>query len=453
MKTQNLHYITASFEHVANKIELTNIHDFCQLIDRHHIKEVFIAEKENHFAIAYHQFILTIAQNEFKNIEDYKTATLNNFAKANDFYEAQVLNIKTFENFKLMKTCGIQDATLFKTIEEQNYIEGFNQLLQHQKENKITNLSLKNPFELYRFASENHFENFDQFFEAYKKGFTNFSEQNLAIEKGFTVAKDYTEAIENGFVNYLTYSQAKELGIKTFSEYEKKFTLEIDGENLIHDQKLLLLLLNKIEQGKKVSLNKIKSLLEIEKQEYHFINNQLPDWFKETLIDNEALAKFLIKNENAIKIGNYDTDGEFFEIKPLNDRSVVIDGSNVAHNSKSSSDNKPYIQNLITLVKFLKKKGFTDIIVVADASLRHKVSDKEKLEELEKETTYFVAPAETTADSFLLSMVKAKHCMLISNDTFKDFKMVDSWVAANVDYFRLTFMITKDGVFMPDLDK
>jgi len=31
--------------------------------------------------------------------------------------------------------------------------------------------------------------------------------------------------------------------------------------------------------------------------------------------------------------------------------------------------------------------------------------------------------------------------------------MKDSWLAANIDYFRLTFMITQDGVIMPELEK
>ena len=453
MKTQNLQYIAADMQHVANKMEIKNILDFCQLIEKHHVKEVFVLEKENDFAIVYQQFLLTITQNGYENLDDYRLATTNNFAKAKDFYEAQSLNIHTFENFELMRTCGIQDATVFKTIDDKNYIEGFKQLLNYQTENEITTHAFKNPYELYTFASENHFDTFDQFFQSYKNGFTNFPEQNIALEKGFTLAKEYKEAIENGFGNYTDYIEAKKKGIATLDEYAKKSSLEIDDENCIHDQKILLLMLSKIDQGKKVSLNKIKALFEKEKEEYRFANKQLPDWFKVTLTENETFTEFLLKNENAIKIGDYDVDGEFFEIKPLNDRSVVIDGSNVAYNSNTSNDNKPYFQNLITLVSFLKKKGFSEITIIADASLRHKVADKEKLIELEKNATYIVAPAETTADVFLLSMVKMKHCLIISNDTFKDYKVVDPWIATNIDYFRLTFMITKDGVFMPDLDK
>ena len=105
------------------------------------------------------------------------------------------------------------------------------------------------------------------------------------------------------------------------------------------------------------------------------------------------------------------------------------------------------------MVKFLKKKGFTDIVIVADASLRHKVTDKQNLQPLEKEALYYVAPAATTADTFLLSMVKSKHSLLVSNDTFREYKVQDAWIAANIDYFKLTFLIKDNEVIMPELDK
>ena len=332
-------------------------------------------------------------------------------------------------------------------------MEGYKKVVDYLYQNKDLTISFKNPYELYTFATENHFETFDQFFKAFQNGFTNLLEQNIAVEKGFVLASEYKDATDNGFRDYEIYKEAATLGIKTIAVYEKKFHLEDDDEECVHDQKVLLLLLSKIDQGKKISLNKLKTLFEAELKTYQNEKQELPSWFTSTLTDNDSLITFLTKNEKAIKLGDYDTEGEFFEIKPLNDRNVIIDASNVAHNSNGSKDSIPYLQNIISMVKFLKKKGFTEIVVVADASLRHKVVDKEKLEELEKETSYFVSPAETSADTFMLSMVKSKHCLLVSNDTFRNYKIKDSWLAANIDYFRLTFMITKDGVVMPDLDK
>ncbi|WP_264519899.1 NYN domain-containing protein [Flavobacterium sp. N1994] len=453
MKTQNLQYVTADLSLIANTIEIKAIDDFCQLIEKHHVREVFLDSNLDNFAIAYHNFLLAIPRKEFKTLDDYRNAAIYNFERASDYYEAQLLNIKTYENFELLKTSGVQDPELYKTMDSKKFMEGYQQVVAYLDQIQDKSHSFKNPYELYTFATENQFENFDQFFNAFQKGFTNLHEFEIAKERGFTVASEYKEAMNNGFRDFEIYKEAQDMGITTIDEYEQKFHLENNDENCIHDQKVLLLLLSKIDQGKKVGLNKLKTLFEEELKAYQNQEKKLPSWFTTTLNDTESLIAFLTKNEKAIKLGDYDADGEYFEIKPLNDRNVVIDASNVAHNSQGNKDSKPTIQNIITMVKFLKTKGFTDIVVIADASLRHKVTDKEKLEELEKEATYFVAPAETSADTFLLSMVKSKHCLLISNDTFREYKVKDSWLAANIDYFRLTFIITPEGVIMPELEK
>lgn len=207
-----------------------------------------------------------------------------------------------------------------------------------------------------------------------------------------------------------------------------------------------------MEQNKKASLNKLHSLLEQALDEYKTPNsNQLGDWFSRSFEKSEDMSNFLLKNANVKKFGSFDVDGEFFEINTIKDRSIVIDGSNVAHNNKNGENEKPMIAHLITMVNFLKKEGFTEILIIADASLRHKLGDVERINELGKIAKYEIAPASTSADTFLISHVKSRHCLLLSNDTFKEYKVADAWVAANIDYYRLTFMINNGEVFMPDL--
>jgi hypothetical protein len=79
------------------------------------------------------------------------------------------------------------------------------------------------------------------------------------------------------------------------------------------------------------------------------------------------------------------------------------------------------------------------------------LGDGERIKELGQLAKYEIAPAATSADTFLISHVKSRHCLLLSNDTFKQYKVSDSWTATNIDYYRLTFMITNGEVFMPDL--
>jgi hypothetical protein len=77
------------------------------------------------------------------------------------------------------------------------------------------------------------------------------------------------------------------------------------------------------------------------------------------------------------------------------------------------------LANLITIIKFLKEKGFTDIIIIADASLRHKLGDAESLKQMVQLAKHEITPALKSAGTFLISHVKPRHCMVLSNDTFK----------------------------------
>jgi len=43
------------------------------------------------------------------------------------------------------------------------------------------------------------------------------------------------------------------------------------------------------------------------------------------------------------------------------------------------------------------------------------------------------------------------HCLLLSNDTFQEWKAHDPWVAENIDFYRLSFLINQDSVLLPDV--
>jgi hypothetical protein len=124
----------------------------------------------------------------------------------------------------------------------------------------------------------------------------------------------------------------------------------------------------------------------------------------------------------------------------------------VAHGSPGKHREKPTVRNMLLMVDFLKAKGFTDITVFSDAALRHRLEETELLKDIKAQCTYRETPAETAADLFLIAFVKRHHCLIVSNDTFREWKMQDSWVAENMDYYRLSFLIKGAEVLMPDLD-
>jgi len=55
------------------------------------------------------------------------------------------------------------------------------------------------------------------------------------------------------------------------------------------------------------------------------------------------------------------------------------------------------------------------------------------------------SPARTSADNFIIKYAKEKNAIIISNDTFSDWKEKDAWVKLNIDKYRIPFMII-DGI-------
>jgi len=454
MKNPNRHYIKASVLQASTIIELENLTDFTRFVEVHSHKEIFILSEATKFAVLNNSTLLQLDSNGYNSIEDYKKALQSGFPDAATFYDALSTGITTYEAYDLISKCGISDKYIYDAIEKQGYLNGFETYKSHIEKEEIAKKehNFQNPFELYTFANKNGFKDFPNFFKAFERGFMQLSEFKVATEKGFCDAGEYKNAMTKGFPNQETFKRAIETNVETFQQLSQKENLEIAYPNLLHDQSILLFILSKLEQGKKASVNKISLLLETDLDEYkNPETKEIFSWFSTSLQDLTAISEFLKSNHDVKKFGTYDPDGEFFEVNTIKDRSIVIDGSNVAHNTKKGKEEKPIIANLIIMVNFLKSKGFTDILIIADASLRHKLADLENLEELSKIAKYEIAPAATTADSFLISHVKSKHCLLLSNDTFKDHKILDSWTALNIDYYRLTFMITDGEVFMPDL--
>jgi hypothetical protein len=97
-------------------------------------------------------------------------------------------------------------------------------------------------------------------------------------------------------------------------------------------------------------------------------------------------------------------------------RTVIVDGSNVAH---SSEGEKALLQNIRVVREKLIEEGY-EPIVLADAALRHQIDDEHGFEALVEEGTIRQAPAGTDADYFILSFARELDANIVSNDRFKD---------------------------------
>lgn len=103
-------------------------------------------------------------------------------------------------------------------------------------------------------------------------------------------------------------------------------------------------------------------------------------------------------------------------MEAVESRTVIIDGSNVAH---STEGEKAALENIRVVRAKLIEEGY-EPVVLADAALRHQIDDEPGFERLVEDGTIKQAPAGTDADYFILSFARELGANIVSNDRFKD---------------------------------
>jgi hypothetical protein len=97
---------------------------------------------------------------------------------------------------------------------------------------------------------------------------------------------------------------------------------------------------------------------------------------------------------------------------------VIVDASNVAHFGKKKG--KPTLDNLFKSVQALEKLGYQPILI-ADASLRHEIDDKEAYKKLIDNNKVQQVPSGTTADHYILKLAEENDAKILSNDAFREY--------------------------------
>jgi hypothetical protein len=98
---------------------------------------------------------------------------------------------------------------------------------------------------------------------------------------------------------------------------------------------------------------------------------------------------------------------------------VIVDASNIAHSGKK--EGKPRLENLMKAAKALEKLGYQPVLI-ADASLRHEIDNKEDFKKLIDEEKVQQVPSGTTADHYILKLAEERDAKILSNDAFREYK-------------------------------
>jgi hypothetical protein len=123
-----------------------------------------------------------------------------------------------------------------------------------------------------------------------------------------------------------------------------------------------------------------------------------------------------------------------------NKRTVVIDGSNVAH-AELSQAGAPKVYNIVAVRDVVTTQGYRPIVIV-DAALRHQIDDPDQLEVLIRKRLVRQAPSRTSADFFILKTAEQQNARIVSNDQFVPYKEHFPWIEKR----RLPLMIVDGNV-------
>ena len=77
MKINNRNYIPAKIDKAATLIEIETIIEFCQFVESHGIKDIFVTPPPSHFTVLYNNAVLQIKTLDYASIDDYKKAVQN----------------------------------------------------------------------------------------------------------------------------------------------------------------------------------------------------------------------------------------------------------------------------------------------------------------------------------------------------------------------------------------
>ncbi|MDR2874112.1 MAG: Zc3h12a-like ribonuclease [Methanobrevibacter sp.] len=121
---------------------------------------------------------------------------------------------------------------------------------------------------------------------------------------------------------------------------------------------------------------------------------------------------------------------------------VIIDASNVACFGMES-ESKAKLNYILSAVTVLEERG-DDFVIIADASLKHKIDDKDKYMELIDKNFIEEVEVGNNADHFILNIAEEEKAKVLSNDLFREF--ADEF--HDIKHIRIPFSFEDDQILL-----
>ncbi len=476
--TSKYEYIEIEDNPEYKSLRVKNIKGFIKMVQEYEIKFIFLTEKnteknaESDFIFIKDELLYRISANNFKTLEDYEDAAKAEFPDAETFYDAIKAGITTFKDYQNCKKTGVVDKAAYLKTQRLGFLDSFERFRDRCEKNKglispdFDMGNMDTPIKLCEFATSKGFKDYGDFDKAFFLGFLDKITYDEAKLKGFTYAEDYINAVKMGFDQIKEYQEAKHLKIQSKYEYNIYAKIKKLSKGIYSaDQVVLMNALKNTDNGKKLSLKKLKELLIEKEEDLKFVVGvngirSFPEWYAKKMKTEDEIRSFLTQGSDIRQYGIFDKDGEYFEVWKISNQKIYVDGNNVAYENNRrrenpNADDKPHCSNIKMIVDELLHLRFEEIIVIADYGLKRKSPDMNILNKMitDKQISFHEAPSLTEADEFFIKNAKTDKCCIITNDTFRDWKMKDSWIAENIDRIRIPFMIEGDKVTFSGIEK
>jgi hypothetical protein len=469
MKGKKYEYFHATIRKAEQILELHSLEEFANYANSNHIRQIILANDfetgEPTFALASKGALYVCAAGGFKMLEDFQTATENKFPDAATYYAALAINCPSYAEYETALAHHITDPAVFEEMRTAGYVEGYKTFDEQRKQNaSLPQMDeIGNVKAFFDYAKSKAFTGFAHFLKVWQAGFIDPLEHKMAGEKGLNNARDYEIFRKGGFNNPEEYQIAKPLEITSFDELNQYLNLNISAyTGSSFDELLLISIISKLPNEADTDFKKLYDYFLTQEETYKRVNGKeerkFPKWYTKRMRTEKDVKEFLVSSDHVKLFGTFNADLDVFETVHVKRRKVVVDGSNIAYNSNMADRKRGMfgaeLKNILIVVKKLKEEyHFEDIHVISDANLIHKVKDKELLKEIKALCKYSESPPGVPADLYLINHVKKHHWLLVTNDTFKDWKMSDKWIEDNIDYYRVNFMLNGDIVVLPYLER
>ena len=133
--------------------------------------------------------------------------------------------------------------------------------------------------------------------------------------------------------------------------------------------------------------------------------------------------------------------------KDVQGKVVVVDAANVAFDDATGQAS---IRRLKLLEAALNATGCSQVIFIADASLRHRLgpADRKQLQSMIESRELYQAPAGTSADEFVIDLARRKDGFMVSNDRYREH--TGRW--RELQHRLIKFLIIEDEVFLSGIE-